>query len=46
MPGGFDKWQVWLFSKGEGDTGKSTVLDIVRAMCAVGEVASYDSGRQ
>ena len=32
MPVGFDNWQVWPYSKGEGDTGKSTVIDIVRAI--------------
>ena len=46
VPVGFDNWQVWPFLKGEGDTGKSTVLDIVRAMFPVGEDASYDSRRQ
>ena len=46
VPVGFDNWQFWPFLKGEGDTGKSTVLDIVRAMFPVGEDASYDSRRQ
>lgn len=46
LPVGFDNWQVWPLLKGEGDTGKSTVIDIVKAMFSRGEVASYDSGRQ
>jgi hypothetical protein len=46
VPVGFDNWQVWPYLKGEGDTGKSTVIDIVRAMFPLDEVASYDSGRQ
>lgn len=46
LPTGFDNWQVWPFLKGEGDTGKSTIVDIVRAMFPTEEVVSYDSGRQ
>ena len=46
VPTGTDNWQVWPFLKGEGDTGKGTVIDLVVSMFPGGEVASYDGGCQ
>ena len=42
VPAGFDNWQVWLFLKGEANTGKGTVVDLVKSMFPAGSVASFD----
>jgi hypothetical protein len=36
--GKHDNWQVFPYLKGDGDTGKSTICDVIRSMFAVGKV--------
>ena len=46
LPAGTDNWQVWPFLKGEANTGKGTVVDVVKSMFPKNAVASFDGGRQ
>jgi hypothetical protein len=46
MPAGTDNWQMWPFLKGEANTGKGTVVDIIKSMFPKSAVASFDGGRQ
>jgi hypothetical protein len=41
-----DNWQVCLFLKGEANTGKGTVVDIIKALFPPESVSSFDGGRQ
>jgi hypothetical protein len=44
--GKFDNWQVMPFLKGDANTGKSTVLNLIRSMFPAGSVGVITASQE